>query len=148
MVLLISYICQSSQCPITGAPFLPGFNSFGLAREAVWRKLCGSCRTIALTSWRWKASELDQHNISNIKGASHSGLGKVHRTKLVWSVVNALQCSKNTIQSSFCLNNIFIKYLLFVQLTLSPPTHKTHSWVQNISTSTGALLLHGNVASH
>ena len=54
-----------SACPSQHGGFSVFFwGFFVLARESVWRELFGSCWVVALMRWGWKASVLDQHNIS------------------------------------------------------------------------------------
>lgn len=40
---------------------------FRRAWETVWCEQCGSCQAIALMSWSWNVSELDQHSISSLQ---------------------------------------------------------------------------------
>lgn len=76
------------------------FLCFGLARETVWRELCGSCRTVALMSSGWKASKLDQRNVSSFQYKVHPtvSLGVLHTAKVV-------ECSK-------CFT-VFLKHYIF-----------------------------------
>lgn len=129
------YTACSSQRDVWSQMF-----SWVLARqETVWTELCRSCRTAALMSCGWKASEFDQHNTSLLQY-------KVHPT-IAWLCFTQQSCCrvqymfysvlKKHLQSSFsqyylyafCFLSIYVFYSVFMWLIL-PPTHKTHSWVQ------------------
>lgn len=71
-----------------------------------------------------KPEELDQHNISNIKGPSHSSFSFVHITKLLSAV-----CALHYIFTKLLFSILSLCYYLFIYICdvahdLSPPTQK------------------------